>query len=135
MREGLCESILQLDPNIRSVTRATDRLLENVQRCQYDDENVYPDEEPNETMFKVTHRTEGYRYELTGNASYCQLRFPINDNIISVIMDGMEVDVASLAENIVRLARIQQNPEAVAERHGYLVNRSPDSPDRVMHQS
>ena len=115
MRESFCASILQLNPSICSVTRSTDRLLENAQRCQYEGDNAYLNEEPNETVFRVTDLTDGYQYELTGNASCCQLRFHINDAIISVVIDDTQVDVANLAENIVKLARVQQNSKVLTQ--------------------
>lgn len=124
MREGFCAAILQLDPNICCVTRSTDKLLENAQRCQPENDNAYVSEEPNEVRFKVRDLTDGYHYELTGNPSYYQLTFFINEEILSVVIDNTQVDIIHLAENIAKLARIQQNAKVLARREEqYPVNR------------
>jgi hypothetical protein len=68
--------------------------------------------------------TDGYHYELTGNPSYYQLTFFINEEILSVVIDNTQVDIVNLAENIAKLARIQQNAKVLARREEqYPVNR------------
>jgi hypothetical protein len=133
MPESFCASILQLNPNILSVTRSTDRLLENAQRCLPENDNAYISEEPNEARFKVRDLTDGYQYELTGNSPYYELKFFINEDILSVVIDKTQVDVVNLAENIAKLARIQQNAKVLARREEqYPVNRVMET---VMHQA
>jgi hypothetical protein len=131
MREGICTSILQLDSNICCVTRSTDKLLENAQRCQSEDDNVYVSEEPNEIRFKVRDLTDGYQYELTGNPSYYQLTFFINEEVLSVVINSTQVDIVRLAENIAKFIRIQQNTKVLARREEqYPMNRITESPIR-----
>lgn len=124
MREGFCASLLQMDASICCVTRSTDRLLENAQRCQPENQNIYANEEPNATRFKVTDLTDGYQYELTGNRSYYQLTFPLSGDILSVVIDNKQADVVNLAESIAKFARIQQDSKVLVRREEqYAVHR------------
>ena len=116
MNEGFCASILQLDRNICCVTRSAEKLLENAQRCQPENASIYSSEKPTEVRFKVTDLTDGYEYELAGNSTYNQLTFPIDGATLSVVIDNKQVDVVNLAENITKLARIQQNLKLLAGR-------------------
>ena len=109
MHEGICASILQLDNSICCVTRSADKLLENAQRCQPENASIYSSEKPTDVRFRVTDLTDEYEYELASNSAYDQLTFPIDGAILSVVIDSKHVDVVNLAENIAKLARIQQN--------------------------
>ena len=116
MQESFCASILQLDSSICCVTRSADGLLENAQRCQPANASIYSSEKPTEVRFRVTDLTDEYEYELAGNAAYNQLTFPIDGATLSVVIDNKQVDVIDLAENIAKLARIQQNSKILAGR-------------------
>jgi len=116
MRQGFCASILQLDSSICCVTRSADRLLENAQRCQSENASIYASEEPTEMRFTVRDLTDEYEYELTGNSAYNQLTFSVDGAILSVVIDNKQADVVNLAENIAKLARIQQNSKVPARR-------------------
>jgi len=123
MNEGICASILQLNNGICCVTRSADRLLENAQRCQSENASIYSGEKPTEVTFRVTDLTDEYEYELSGNSAYNQLTFPVDGAVLSVVVDNKQVDVVELAENIAKLARIQQNQPLITDREQYAMNR------------
>ena len=123
MNEGICASILQLDSGICCVTRSADRLLENAQRCQSENASIYSGERPTELNFKVTDLTDEYEYELAGNSAYNQLTFAVDGAVLSVVVDNKQVDVVNLAENIAKLARIQQNQSVLTSNEQYPLNR------------
>jgi len=123
MHEGFCASILQLDSNICCVTRSADRLLENAQRCQPENASIYSSEKPLGVRFRVTDLMDEYEYELASNSAYNQLTFPMDGGILSVVIDNKRVDVVNLAENIAKLARIQQHPKLVGREEQYPLNR------------
>ena len=114
MYEGFCASILQLDSSICCVTRSVDRLLENAQRCQSENASIYASEEPTEARFIVRDLTDEYEYELAGNSAYNQLTFLVDGAILSVVVDNKHADVVNLAEDIAKLARIQQDSKVLA---------------------
>jgi hypothetical protein len=122
MREGFCASILQMDASIYCVTRSADRFLENAQRCQSENHNIFANEEPNAIKFRLTDLVDGYQYELASNRSYYQLTFPVSGDILSVVIDK-QADVVNLAERIVKFARIQQDSKVPARRELYPVHR------------
>jgi hypothetical protein len=66
--------------------------------------------------FKVRDLTDEYEYELTGNSAYNQLTFFVDRAILSVVVANKQADVVNLAENIAKLARIQQNSKVLARR-------------------
>jgi hypothetical protein len=124
MREGFCASILQLDSNICCVTRSADKLLENAQRCQSENASIYASEKPTEVRFRVRDLMDEYEYDLASNSAYSQLTFQVDGAILSVVVDNKQTDVVNLAENIARLARIQQNSKVLARREEqYPMNR------------
>jgi len=123
MNEGICASILQLNNGICCVTRSADRLLENAQRCQSENASIYSGERPTEVNFKVTDLTDEYEYELAGNSAYNQLTFAVDGAVLSVVVDNKQVDVVNLAENIAKLARIQQNQPVLTSNEQYPLNR------------
>jgi len=123
MNEGICASILQLNNGICCVTRSADRLLENAQRCQSENASIYSGEKSTEVTFRVTDLTDEYEYELAGNSAYNQLTFPVDGAVLSVVVDNKQVDVVELAENIAKLARIQQNQPLITDSEQYAMNR------------
>jgi len=123
MNDGICASILRLDSGICCATRSADRLLENAQRCQSENANIYSGERPTAVNFKVTDLTDEYEYELAGNSAYNQLTFSVDGAVLSVVVDNEQVDVVNLAENIAKLARIQQNQSVLSSNEQYPLNR------------
>jgi hypothetical protein len=113
MTENFCSSIIQLDTHICSVTRTTDRLLENAQRCQCEDECTSMSKEPSQLRFSVRDLTERYQYELTSNSSFHQLTFSIGDEHLTVLVSNRHVDVVNLADRIAELAYRSKTMSAV----------------------
>ncbi len=124
MPEGICSSILQLDPNILCVARMTDQVVEVARRRGYYNTDDSVGENSDRARFQVSDLLKGYQYELTDHESFRRLTFHLDGDSLTADVDK-KTDVLSLTEII---AKIVKNQEVLRTHPGIVIgiNATPE---------